>query len=145
MSVPGATVADMTATEHTRTVAERYFATLNARAWPDFSALLTDDVRYELPQTSERITGRDDYLRFNQEYPGDWQLHVTRLLADGTSASASLLCTIGGQQLVAVVFLELRDGLVARVTDFWPEPYDAPPGREHLTEQAVSEQDRFVP
>jgi ketosteroid isomerase-like protein len=118
---------------------------MNARAWPDFGALLTDDVRYELPQTGERITGRDNYLRFNRDYPGDWQLRVTRLLADGSTASASLLFTVGGQQLVAVVFLELRDGLIARITDFWPEPYDAPAGRDHLTEQAVSEQDRFLP
>ncbi|WP_344178161.1 nuclear transport factor 2 family protein [Kribbella lupini] len=135
----------MTATEDTRAVAERYFTTMNARAWSAFGALLTDDVRYELPQTGERITGRGNYLRFNQEYPGAWQLRVTRLLADGSTASASLLFTVGGRQLVAVVFLELRDGLIARVTDFWPEPYDAPPGRDHLTEQAVSEQDRFVP
>ncbi|GAB2558450.1 nuclear transport factor 2 family protein [Kribbella endophytica] len=134
----------MTATEHTRTVAERYFSTMNARAWSDFGALLTDDVRYELPQTGEQITGRDTYLRFNQDYPGDWQFRVTRLIADGGTASATLLFTVGEQQLVAVVFLELRDGLVARITDFWPEPYDAPPGRDHLTEQAVSDQDRFV-
>lgn len=81
MSALGATVADMSTTEQTRTVAERYFATMNARDWTDFSALLTDDIRYELPQTGEQITGREAYLRFNQEYPGDWQLRVTRLIA----------------------------------------------------------------
>jgi hypothetical protein len=35
--------------------------------------------------------------------------------------------------------LEARDwaasGLIARVTDFWPEPYDPPSGREHLVER----------
>jgi ketosteroid isomerase-like protein len=26
-------------------------------------------------------------------------------------------------------------GLIIRVTDFWPEPYQPPPGREHLAER----------
>ena len=26
---------------------------------------------YEIPQSRERIRGRDRYLQFNQEYPGD--------------------------------------------------------------------------
>lgn len=134
----------MTTTEQTRTVAERYFATMSARAWTEFGALLTDDVQYEIPQTGERVSGRDRYLQLNVEYPGDWKLSVTRLIVDGSTASASLRFTVGGQQMVAVVFLELRDGLIERVTDFWPEPYVAPPGREHLTEQGVSERDRFV-
>jgi ketosteroid isomerase-like protein len=144
MSVTGVTVGRMTTTEQTRSLAERYFATMSARAWDDFAELLADDVHYDLPQTGERIVGKDKYLRFNQEYPGDWQLTVTRLVVDGDSAAASTQFAVGEQEMVGLVFLEVRDGLVAQVTDFWPEPYDAPPGREHLTEQAVSATDRFA-
>jgi hypothetical protein len=35
----------------------------------------------------------------------------------------------------AMAFFEFADGLITRVTDFWPEPYEAPPGREHLAER----------
>ncbi|ADB35883.1 conserved hypothetical protein [Kribbella flavida DSM 17836] len=133
----------MTDTEQTRALARKYFDTLNGRAWEEFAALLAEDVRYELPQTSERITGRADYLRFNQEYPGDWQLTVTRLLADGPSAAVSVNLTLGDERLVGVVFLEVVDGLVSRVTDFWPEAYEPPPGREHLVERVPAELDRF--
>jgi hypothetical protein len=35
----------------------------------------------------------------------------------------------------AVVFFEFADGLITRVTDFWPERYEPPPGREHLAER----------
>jgi hypothetical protein len=35
----------------------------------------------------------------------------------------------------AVAFFGFADGLIARVTDFWPEPYEPPPGREHLVER----------
>ena len=34
-----------------------------------------------------------------------------------------------------MVFFEFADGLITRVTDFWPEPYEPPPGREHLVER----------
>ena len=34
-----------------------------------------------------------------------------------------------------MAFFEFADGLITRVTDFWPEPYEPPPGREHLVER----------
>ena len=37
---------------------------------------------YEIPQSRERIRGRDRYLRFNQEYPGDWHLRPKVTIAD---------------------------------------------------------------
>ncbi|TWD80400.1 SnoaL-like protein [Kribbella amoyensis] len=133
----------MADTEQTRALAGRYFATMAARDWDAFAALVAEDVVYELPQTSERITGRDDYVRFNREYPGDWRLEVTRLLVDGDTAAASMNFTVGAEQLVGLVFLEVGDGLVRRVTDFWPEPYEPPTGREHLVERLPGTTDRF--
>jgi len=36
----------------------------------------------------------------------------------------------------ACVWLEVSEhGLISRVVDYWPEPYDPPPGREHLVER----------
>jgi hypothetical protein len=114
-----------------------------AREWDAFGEVLAEDVVYEMPQTGERIAGRERYLAFNREYPGDWRLDVTRLIVDGSSAAASMNFTVGDELMVGLVFLEVRDGLVCKVTDFWPEPYVAPPGREHLTEVGVVGVDRF--
>jgi hypothetical protein len=88
-----------------------------------------------MQQTSECITGKERYRRFNQEYPGDWQLSVTRLVADGSTAAASANFTVGDEQMVGVTFFELDGDLISRVTDFWPEPYQPPAGREHLVER----------
>jgi hypothetical protein len=35
----------------------------------------------------------------------------------------------------AMAFFTVADGLITHVTDFWPESYDPPPGREHLVER----------
>jgi hypothetical protein len=34
-----------------------------------------------------------------------------------------------------MAFFEFADGLITRVTDFWPDPYEPPSGREHLVER----------
>jgi ketosteroid isomerase-like protein len=133
----------MTSTEQSRVIVRRYFETMAARDWDAFGALLAEDVVYELPQTAERITGRDRLVQFNREYPGEWRIDVTRLIVDGETAAGTMNFTVGDDEMVGLVYLELIDGLISRVTDFWPEPYDAPPGREHLTEQGVSGVDRL--
>ena len=36
---------------------------------------------------------------------------------------------------LAIAFFEIEAGRITKVTDFWPEPYEPPPGREHLVER----------
>lgn len=38
--------------------------------------------------------------------------------------------------MVGLCFFELdEDGLISRITDFWPEPYELPASRAHLVER----------
>ena len=55
---------------------------LDRRDWAGLAALLAPDVVYELPQTRERIRGRDRYVTFNAEYPGDWHIEPQIVLGD---------------------------------------------------------------
>ncbi|WP_344843741.1 nuclear transport factor 2 family protein [Kribbella ginsengisoli] len=133
----------MTGTEQSRAIVRRYFDTMAALDWDAFGAVLAEDVVYELPQTAERIVGRERLVRFNREYPGDWRLSVSRLIVDRESAAGSMNFTVGEEEMVGLVYLELAGGLIVRVTDFWPEAYEAPAGREHLTEHGVGGVDRL--
>ncbi|PZS31778.1 MAG: hypothetical protein DLM59_09330 [Pseudonocardiales bacterium] len=135
----------MMGTEQSRALVRRYFDSLTARDWDTFAAVLADDVVYEMPQSRERITGKERYVRFNQEYPGEWELALTRLVADGATAAASISFVMDGEHQVGLAFFELADGLVAQVTDFWPEPNEPPPGREHLVERLPGRLDHFGP
>jgi ketosteroid isomerase-like protein len=123
-------------TSRTRATATGYVERLEERDWPGLTALLAEDVVYEMPQTRERIRGRAAFLRFNQEYPGDWHLRVRRVVADGRFAALWLDVHVGAEQQDACVWLELSEaGPIDRVVDYWPEPYEPPPGREHLAER----------
>src|ERR1700733_7140135 len=118
-----------------RELAERFIATLEARDWDAWAGLLHPGVVYEIPQSRERIRGRDRYLRFNQEYPGDWHLLPKVTIADESHGVVWFEWLLDGRTDDAMAFFEFADGLITRVTDFWPEPYEPPPGREHLVER----------
>jgi ketosteroid isomerase-like protein len=129
-------VRAMEETDLTRRTASEYVDRLERRDWTGLTALLAEDVVYEMPQSRERIRGRPAFLRFNIEYPGDWHLRVRRVVADGRLAALWLDVNVGTERQDACVWLELSEsGLISRVVDYWPEPYEPPPGREHLTER----------
>jgi ketosteroid isomerase-like protein len=119
-----------------RDAVTRYWAACEARDWAAFGALVAEDVVYECPQTRERVRGRDAYVRFNAEYPGDWHVRVERAVGDGRHAATWTRFEVDGGEQAGLCFFDLDgQGLIAHITDFWPVPYEPPPGREHLVER----------
>jgi len=124
-----------TMADHAQTVRD-YWAAAERRAWDDFAETLSPEVVYDVPQTHERVVGRDRYLAFNRAYPGDWHVDVRRVVADAQGAVAWTTFRVGDQEMTGVHFFLFDDaGRITRVDDFWPEPYEPPPGREHLVER----------
>ncbi|MFI6941306.1 nuclear transport factor 2 family protein [Streptomyces sp. NPDC050418] len=119
-----------------RKAVETYWAAAEARDWAAFGETLADDVVYEMPQSRERIRGKEKYLRFNREYPGDWHLRVLRIVAEEHEAVSWIHVTEGLRELYAVnLFTADASGRIVAITDFWPEPYEPPFARDHLTER----------
>jgi SnoaL-like domain len=112
-----------------------YVERLEARDWAGVSALLQPDVVYRMPQTSEVVRGRGAYLRWNQEYPDGWHLRLAEAYGDDTGGAARLDVTFRDEPVSALVFVRVRDGLLAEVTDFWPTSYEPPADRAHLAER----------
>ncbi|MGV9536214.1 nuclear transport factor 2 family protein [Streptosporangium sandarakinum] len=120
----------------TRQAVRAYVDSTERRDWEGLGALLAEDVVYEMPQTRERIRGKAAFLRFNMEYPGDWHLELRRVVADGRHAAAWIDARVGaGHQDACVWFETSEQGLISRIVDYWPEPYEPPSGREHLVER----------
>ncbi|WP_329119496.1 nuclear transport factor 2 family protein [Streptomyces sp. NBC_01465] len=126
----------MTSSTVLRKAVETYWAAADVRDWETFGTTLSDDVVYELPQTRERIRGRERYLQFNREYPGDWRVRIERIVSEGDQVVTWLLVETGVEAAHAVSFFTGdAEGRIAAVTDFWPEPYEPPAGREQLVER----------
>jgi ketosteroid isomerase-like protein len=111
-----------------------YWAAAEARDWAAFGAVLAEDVVYEVPQTRERVSGREAYVRFNAEgFPGDWHLAVQRIVSQARTAVSMIEFSEGGASQAGLCFFDLdEDGRIVRITDFWPDPYEPPAGRAHL-------------
>jgi hypothetical protein len=77
---------------------------LQRRDWRSLADILDPDVVYEIPQSRERIRGRDRSVRFNAEHPGDW--HVEPVVALGVDHDGSLLFrwTLDGRSSLAIAF-----------------------------------------
>ncbi|MCL8024688.1 nuclear transport factor 2 family protein [Nocardioides bruguierae] len=125
-------------------VVRSLWAACDARDWAGFAALLHPDVVMEVPQTRERVRGREAFTRFNAEYPGPWTLRVTRLVTDEESGTVATWIAFdpgeGSGQAddgvqTGIAAFTVRDGLVTAMEDWWPEPYAPPPGRSHLVER----------
>jgi ketosteroid isomerase-like protein len=114
-----------------------YWAAAEARDWTAFGDLIAEDVVYEAPQTRERVRGRAAYLRFNAEgFPGDWHLSVQRIVGQDRHAASWIQMAEAGDRYPGLCFFDLdSDGRIARITDFWPEPYEPPAGRARLVER----------
>ena len=94
-----------------RELAERFIARLEARDWDAWAGLLHPAVVYEIPQSRERIRGRDRYLRFNRDYPGDWHLRPKVTIADERHGVVWFEWLLDGRCDDAVAFFEFADGL----------------------------------
>jgi hypothetical protein len=118
-------------------VVAAYWAAAEARDWETFGALVAENVVYEAPQSRERVRGRAAYLRFNAEgFPGDWHLAVQRIVGGDREAVSLIQFSDAAGTQPGLCFFDLEeDGQIARITDFWPDPYEPPPGREHLAER----------
>ena len=120
-----------------RRVVTAYWAAAETRDWEAFGALLADNVVYVLPQSRERVRGREEYVRFNSEgFPGEWHMVVEQIVPGEREAVSLIRFTDANGAQPGISFFELdQDGLIARITDFWPEPYEPPAGRARLVER----------
>ena len=121
--------------DHAATI-RRFWETTEARDWDGLGSLLSPDLVYETEQTRERVRGRDGLLGLFRGFPGEWHVALRRVVADGDGGSSVVDATLDGEPMVALTFFIFDgDGLMTRIEEWWPEPYEPPAGRAQLTER----------
>jgi len=114
-----------------------FWARMASNDFASVGEVLADDFHVDWPQTRERIRGRDDFARMNAEYParGPWRFAIHRLFGQDGQVVSDVGVTDGVTVARAISFFTVVDGRVARLVEFWPEPYEPPAGRAHLVER----------
>jgi SnoaL-like protein len=102
-------------------------------------ALRHEDYVMEMPQSGERIRGRENMRAFQEGFPG----HHTqpsirirrRLVRDGLWVVESVIDYGGEQVFNGAAILELKDGKIWRDTRYYAEPFEAPEWRSRWVER----------
>jgi hypothetical protein len=95
-----------------------------------------EDYTFEMPQSGERIRGREKMREFQQAYPNPPSIQVRRVLVrDGLWVLEGVNDYGGGQVYNVVVIIELKAGKMFRDTRYYAEPFEAPEWRAQWVER----------
>ena len=95
-----------------------------------------DDYVMEMPQSGERIRGRDNMRAMQEVYPNPPDAVLRRIVGSGDVWVMEAKSDYGGGDtyLVADIF-EFRDGKIAKETRYYAQPFEAPEWRARWTER----------
>ncbi|HEX2377634.1 MAG TPA: nuclear transport factor 2 family protein [Gaiellales bacterium] len=119
-----------------REVVESFWAAMQENDWARAADHLADGCVIDWPCSGEQIVGRDDYAAVQATYPtgtGRWSFDIHRIVAEGDVVVSEATVTDGEQAARVIAFSILGDGRIVHQIEYWPMPYEAPPGRGHLT------------
>jgi len=122
--------------QNTRDLLKRYYAAFNARNMDDFASLLADDVVHDINQ-GQRQHGKETFMQFMDRMNTCYRERISDIEimtnADGSRAAAEY--TVDGTYLSSDeglppakgqtyrlrggAFFEIRDGKIARVTNYY--------------------------
>jgi SnoaL-like domain len=98
-----------------------------------------EDYAMEMPQSGERIRGRENMRAFQEAFPDHSDAPSIRirrvLVGDGSWVVEGVVAYGGGHLMHGVAILELRDGKVWRDTRYFAEPFEAPEWRAQWVER----------
>ncbi|WP_371403481.1 nuclear transport factor 2 family protein [Kribbella sp. NBC_00662] len=104
---------------------------LSAEAEHDLRA---EDYVLEMPQSGERIVGRDRMQAMQREYPAPPSIKVLRITGAGDDFVVLLRSDYGGDVYYVANIVEFRDGRITRETRIYGSPFDPPEWRAKYAE-----------
>ena len=97
-------------------------------------ALRHEDVVIDMPQSGERIRGRDNMKAMQDAYPGPPKVKVRRIVGSGDLCVAEVRSDYGGRIYYVAMIIEFREGKVIRETRYYADPIEAPAWRAQWVE-----------
>jgi hypothetical protein len=125
-----------------RLLLERYLAGL-LDAEQEY-ALRHEDVVIDMPQSGERIRGRDHMKAMQEAYPGPPTITVRRVVGSGDVWVVEGRSDYGGRIYHITNILEFREGKIIRETRYYADSFQAPAWRAQWVEPIEKELEKLV-
>jgi SnoaL-like domain len=97
-------------------------------------AIYAPDAILDYPQSGERFRGRSRIQAQRGGHPAERHFTIRRILGGGDLWVSECVITYDGVPTCSVSVMEITDGLVTHETQYFADPFDAPPGRAALAE-----------
>lgn len=120
-----------------RDVVLAYWSAMQTNDFASASEWLAESIVIDWPQSRERLHGRANFTAFNKTYPaiGRWRFTLDRIIVEGRNVVTDVVITDGNVVARALSFVTVENGLIARITEYWPEDYAAPEWRAALVQR----------
>jgi SnoaL-like domain len=119
-----------------RLALERHWNASDANDFDVEHEIYREDAVLHYPQSGERIHGRRNIQESRFVQPNKKRFTVQRIMGSGDLWVTEFVLAYDGVPSYAVSIMEFREGLVARETQYFADPFDPAPSRAHLVERA---------
>lgn len=119
-----------------RLALERHWKASDAGDFEAEHDIYREEAVLEYPQSGERIRGRRNIQESRYVQPNKKRFEVRRIVGSGDLWVTEFVLSYDGAPSHVVSIMEFRDGLVARETQYFADPFDPAPSRAHLVERA---------
>jgi hypothetical protein len=92
------------------------------------------DYVMEMPQSGERIRGRENMRSMQQGYPGPPSIELRRVVGSGDVWVIEAQSDYDGRIFHVTNIVEFRDGKILRETRYYADPFEAPAWRAEWVE-----------
>ena len=96
--------------------------------------LRAEDFVMELPQSGERVVGRDMMRALQEAYPAPPSIQIQRIIGSGDLFVLMARSDYGGDIYYVANVVEFRQGKIARETRYYGAPFEAPAWRARWVE-----------
>src|ERR1700677_3502330 len=121
-----------------RAALEQHWAASNANDFETEHLIYHEDAVLDYPQSGERTRGRRNIQAQRSSQPNKKRFTVRRIMGSGDLWVTELILTYDGKPSYTVTIMEFRGDKVARETQYFADPFQAPASRANLVERMDS-------
>jgi len=118
-----------------RAALDRHWAASDANDLETEHLIYHEDAVLEYPQSGERTRGRYNIQHQRADQPSKKRFSVRRIIGGGDLWITELILTYDGKPSYTVSVMEFRGDKVARETQYFADPFVAPPWRAQWVER----------
>lgn len=121
--------------ERIRAALALHWAAADANDFEAEHEIYREDAVLDYPQSGERIRGRPGIRASRAAQPSQKRFTVRRIVGAGDLWVTGYVLTYDGRPSCTVSIMEFRDGLVARETQYFADPFEPGPSRAQWVER----------